>query len=469
MYAPSFNYIASIIKGYFAAATPPEGARFHVQFEKKDDVESLFRALNDQSTEELIFNDYHAAVLSSSGADVIVAASHNANEHFLTNLRNRTAEQKGNFGGKSLLIIHHTDLDSIVGGAESLGKETRPLHAASIRQKLSEDIDASSLKRHEKVVLVQTLAEMRETSYEDISSIFSYIPFMNILHKGKMDRADWNNLGLFPDAELAAINTPREIKARLDENRKWYDTVQTINRYSANAEDDLEKYFSRAGVSELAGDAWESTGFGKVAKWHKDRESRSLPDYTGIEADLFESGFEFWDRKEGDSSAASRKRHIIVFNPEKKSSVELALNFESGVRQKAIHFSSNAGIVVEAKGQSIKVCADSCDQESVIGQFTYDDPEASGKYVFNIAILPIAADCFSSHKSSYRVNAVLALVVFSSSMMDSSYSMMHRHRRTVSPCSRTTRFLWYLLKNCFSRWMKMRMRIVFASPSTRTA
>lgn len=447
MYEPSFNYIASIIKEYFSTATPAEGARFHVQFEKKEDVESLFEALSAKSSEELIFNDYHAAVLSSSGANVIIAASHNANEHFLTNLRNRTAEQKGNFWGKSLLIVHHTDLDSIVGGAESLGKETRPLHAASIRQKLSEDIGASSLQRHEKIVLIQTLSEMRETSYEDVSSIFSYVPFMNILYKGRMDLVDWNDLGLFPDTEIAAINTPKEITARLCENRKWYDTIQTINRYSANAEDDLEKYFSKVGVSELTSETWESNGFGKVAKWHADRESRNLPDYIGIETNLFDGEFEFWDRKEGETSAASKKRHIILFNPDRKKSVNFTLNFESTIRQGGVRIPANAGFAAEAKGKSLTVCSEGCDGGSVIGQITYDDPEASGKYFFNIAILPIAADCFRPHKSTYRVNGGArarriqlfyeGFVVFNDSQSEETRVVVQQNDTiTLTPCEK---------------------------------
>ncbi len=404
MYEQSFNYIASIIADYFNQTAPAAGARFHVQFEKKESVQCLFEALSAQTSQEMVFKDYQSAVLDSSGANVIVVASHNANEHFLTNLRNRTAEQNGDFFGKSLLIIHHTDLDSIVGGAESLGKETRPLHAASLRRKLAEDIEASALKRHEKLALTQILAEMRETVYEDISSIFSYVPFMNILGKGKTDSSDWNNLGLFSDPELAVVNTPAEIKCRIEDNKKQYDMVQTANRYSANAEDDLEKHFSKAGVTALTSDQWERNSFGKVAKWHDERAAKTLPEYKGVEEDLFNGGCEFWDRKEGATSAASRKRHIIVFNPDKDAEVELTLNFESGVKQSAVRVANSANIAVEARGRSIVVRANGCEQGSIVDQFFYDDPEASGKYIFNVAIIPVSSDFMKAHKATYKVS-----------------------------------------------------------------
>ena len=404
MYEQSYNYIASIISDYFNQNLPAVGARFHVQFEQKESVQFLFEALRSRATSELEFNGYQAAVLKSSGADIIVVSSHNATEAFLTGLRNKTADQQGEFSEKSLLIIHHTDLDSIVKGAESLGKETRPLHAASLQNKLAQDISDSSLAKYEKLALKHVLLEMKENPDDDVSSVFSYEPFMNILGKGSTDFSDWNHLGLFPDSELAACNTPSEIKRRISDNKKWFDLIQRSNRFSSTAAEDLEKHFSRAGATALTDDNWEQNGFGKVAKWHDDRESKVLPEYAGVKEDLFGNGLEFWSRKEGVTSAASRKLHIIVFNPGKESEVEVELAFEAGVKQSALRTASSANIAVEAKGRSIIVRSKECDSKSIVDQFTYTDPEASGKYVFNIAIIPISSDVMSLHKSTYKVN-----------------------------------------------------------------
>lgn len=404
MLDPSYNYISSAIVDHFQSVPPLEGDRFHVQFEKKDDVEKLFIALNAKAATVLNYMGYESCVLQSSGADIIIAASHNATEHFLTNLRNRTAEQVGDFSGKALLIIHNSDLDSIVGGAESLSKDSRPLHSESLRKKLVENINSSSLQSHEKHVLETVLFEMHETTYEDVSSIFAYTPFMSILEKGKMTPANWNELSLFPDPELAHIPEIPASRERIKQNSDWYDKVQTINRYSANPKDDLEYEYSNAGADALICDDWMLNSFGKVSKWRQDKNSKTLPEYLDIKKDLFNDKYEFWDRAEGTSSAASKRRHIIIFNPDHVPEIVFTLNFNSTVKQKSIRTSSKPLISVDARSNAITVTSKECDKQCIIDQFIYEDKEVSGKYIFNILILPLSSDFLNQHKANYKIN-----------------------------------------------------------------
>jgi DNA phosphorothioation-dependent restriction protein DptH len=404
MYEQSFSYLATCIADYLSQDTHSAGDRFHVQFERQEDVESLFNALVAKPGEAFSYNGYETRVLNPSGIGLVVAASHNANENFLTSLRNRTAEQLGAFDNKMLLILHHTDLDSIIGGAESLAKETRPLHAASLRQRLADDLETSGLQRHEKLALSGMLKQMRESEYEDVSSVFSYMPFMSILMKGSTSLSDWNQLGLFPDPELAAYHTKSEISKRIQDNSSWFDTVETANRYSANAADDLERYFSSAGVSALTSESWAETSYGKVAKWITEKSSKALPEYSGIEASLLDTDHEIWERGDGETSAARRRRHIIVFNPTREDSFECRLSFDSAVKQSAVRTTKQSPLSVAAKGKQIAISVEACANASIVDQFIYEDHDTSGKYVFNIAILPIAPDFLHAHKATYKVN-----------------------------------------------------------------
>ena len=404
MYEQSFNYLATSIVDYFNRNIPIPGDRFHIQLEKENDVESLCGALVEKASEEFSYRGYCSAELVFQGTRIIIASSHNSTENFLTNLRNRTADQTDVFEGRALLIIHHTDLDSIIGGSESLSKESRPLHAASLRKRLKEDIDQSPLQDYEKLTLSGILEEMRESSYEDLSSVFSYTPFMNILARGKISLEDWGDLGLFHDPELSSYNAPKEIKKRIEDNAKWFEKIQTSNRYSMNVADDLAQHFTNAGVLTLGGDNWKEASYGKVLKWHEEKTSKSLPEYTGIEESLFDGKYVYWERKEGETKAKSRHRHIIVFNPEKDESIELTLNFGSLVKQSAINLGKRANVVVEAAGKQIIIRANNCSSTSVIDRFSYEEPEASGKHIFSIAILPMAPDIFTAHKANYKVD-----------------------------------------------------------------
>ena len=402
MFEHSFKYIASIIHRYFQFVPPKAGDRFHVHAEKQDEVKDLYLELCKRSNFKFVGNNFESRAVQIGDVKLIFASSHNTTESFLTRLRNHTASQKGVFRGAALLTVHDTSLDSIIGGSQSLNKEGAPLHIASFKKTLTEDIEKLEIHPSEKIALISQLNAFNTTIHEDQNAILAYYPFMNILRYKELRSCDWNDLGLFPDPEVKTINNPKNIQSRIKDNHDIFVKVQNSHKYGEPSED-LVKQFIHSGVQILKEPSWAKSTYGQVKKWQEDRSKASPPTYLEQQNLFPPYGLFYWERTEGATTAAKRKRHIIIFNPDHHETVEHSLLFDKVIKQSAIKVSQKSNIIAEQQSKQIKITIKNCGVDAVIGKISYDDENASGKYVFNIAVLPFAVGTIESHSSTYFV------------------------------------------------------------------
>ena len=90
-----YNYLAKEIIKYFKGRFIKSGEKFHIQFEKKEEVLSMYNALKQESdNKKFIYNikdsvKYETFVLNVDSTDIIVAATNeNVTVDFLVKLRN---------------------------------------------------------------------------------------------------------------------------------------------------------------------------------------------------------------------------------------------------------------------------------------------------------------------------------------------------------------------------------------------
>ncbi|HFD31330.1 MAG TPA: DNA phosphorothioation-dependent restriction protein DptH [Gammaproteobacteria bacterium] len=402
MFEQSFKYIAGILLRHFLSVPPRAGERFHIHAEKNDEVKALYNALCEGTKIRFTCGKYISRAIRFGKINLLLASSHDATEGFLTRLRNNTASQKNSFAGVALLTIHDTSLDSIIGGSQSLNKEGGPLHITSFKRALERDIEGLKIHSSEKKALRAKLDIFNTTIHEDHNAILAYYPFMNVLQHGVIKNTDWNDLGLFPDPEIQTVGTEKNIRNRILDNQALFLKVQNIHKYG-NPADDLVKDFIHAGVKELKKPTWEQLSYGQVKKWQEDRSKASPPTYIEDNYLFPIDGLEYWERAEGTTPAAKRKRHIIIFNPAHHDSVEYTLSFDKAVKQSAIIVAAKSKISAEQQGKKIKLTVKECGQNAVIDQVIYNDKNASGKYIFNIAVLPFPPATLANHKSTYLV------------------------------------------------------------------
>jgi len=405
MFAQSFSYIASVIKKHFQLVPPKAGERFHFHTERKEEAAALHSALCEGATINFHGKNYHTKAARIGDRKLLFVSSHNTNESFLTQLRNHTASQKKVFEGYALLTIHDTSLDSIIGGSQSLNKDGSPLHIKSFKKILEYDINDLQIHQSEKLALIFKLNTFNTTIHEDSNEILAYFPFMNIIQNGRITNSDWTDLGLFPDNEIKSIHNKNDIHLRIQDNNKIYEQIQFSHKYG-DPNEDLVKQFIHAGVKELKESSWEKISYGQVKKWQDDRSKASPPVYLE-ENTLFPlDGLFYWERAEGATTAAKRKRHIIIFNPDHYDSVVHTLHFDKAIKQAAIQTGKKSKILADQQNKQIRLTIKDCGEQAAIGQVTYDDENASGKYIFNVAVLPFSREVLESHSSTYIVKGL---------------------------------------------------------------
>ena len=402
MFAQSFKYIASLINTYFETVPPKAGERFHIHVDRKEEVEELYASLCQNAKISATNGSYSTKAIRFNKVALVLASSHNASESFLTRLRNHTAGQKKSFNGVALLTIHDTSLDSIIGGSQSLNKEGAPLHISKFKKSLKQDINQLTIHESEKIALLAKLFAFNQTIHEDSNAILAYYPFMNVIGHGIINIGDWNELGLFPDQEIQTISNKKNIKDRIVDNHEVFEKIQNSHKYGTPG-DDLGKTFIHAGVTELQKESWGDLSYGQVKKWKEDRSKAKPPKYI-IQNNLFPiDGLEFWERAEGKTAAAQRKRHIIIFNDKQQDAVSYTLQFDKVVKQAAVKIGQKSSLIAEQQSKEIKITVKDCSQDAQIGQVIYDDQNASGKYIFNIAVVPFSKEILLSHSSTYLV------------------------------------------------------------------
>jgi len=105
MFELSFEYLAKVIQGYFTCLPPNTGERFHLHVEKQEQVAELFSALTKRAELPFLYSEYSSAAMQLQGVKLIIAASHNATESFLTRLRNKSASQENEFKNSASQIL----------------------------------------------------------------------------------------------------------------------------------------------------------------------------------------------------------------------------------------------------------------------------------------------------------------------------------------------------------------------------
>lgn len=402
----SFEYLAAILKEYFEKHPPIQGQRYHIHVEKNEQVEYLYNALCQNSDDIFSYKNYVTKTISCQDVKILLAASINnyPTEGFLTRLRNLTANQEGAFSGHALLIIHNTSLDSILGGAEDLTKEGNPLHIKSFRETLTNSLQTLKIHENEKKALNVILKAYNSTIHEDSSTIFSYKPFMEILHKDTVDNSDWIYLGMFADPELTLISDKRKISKRVTDNRQFFEDIQRAHRLNPdNLEEELSKKFIKAGVSQLKRENWERSSYAEVKKWNENKKNKIPNHYIEPDEIYTDEALFFWDRREGDTAAAIRKRHIIIFNPGKNERIRHKFIFDKGLTQKGVILQNKSSMSASTKGNKLNIEITGCNTRPQFEQIRYKDNETKALFYFYIAVLPFSFEILNEFKSSYLI------------------------------------------------------------------
>ncbi|NMA91045.1 MAG: DNA phosphorothioation-dependent restriction protein DptH [Amphibacillus sp.] len=410
-----YNYIADLITEYVGNNGRP-GDRFYIQLESQSEVDQLVDALSQHddivnfSYQHEFGEPYETVALAYPAHKLIVAnTSSKVKPDFLVKLRNLVGEQEDGFEKTSLLSIVSEQLDSIEGGSSNLQKEGMPLHPDSIFESLDERIDNSNLSSEDKVILKNNLSYLLNGEPFQQITIFDFVNIFTTLIKGSIEKEEFYKFGLFIDSDIATFSKKKQ-EQRLQDNRELFDYVKRVHDYG-HSKEELEKYFSDAGVKELSEKDWYSTSYSAVNQFREDHIKLNK-DIKVVLDELTVKKLEHWDKSLNERAAGKRKRQIIIFNPEQVDEIELTISFAftgnvTSLSDEFLTFGKQSvkHLEVDAKRKNLHVKVKTREKESVFVNFGYKHNKkvALGAEFF-IAVLPIDSSYIEQYKTQYVVN-----------------------------------------------------------------
>lgn len=397
-----YNYISEKIITFFKNNEPSAGDKFYVQFETEEQVEKLYSELkNNIIASSFIYEDvdrgqkYDSYELSFGDVDLIVAAAMNGGPHpdFLATLRNLVGIETG-YENKAILFIHCSSLDSILGGAGSLGKEGMPLNIAVIEKDINRRIIETGYSDLDKTILLQYLENKSKELDGTVATIFEYEDIIECLSDSQITSDEYKRFELFPDDTLSHLSG-KQLKSRLEENHQHFIKVSEIHSFGADYTK-LENSYGEDGAKALSKPGWEDTSFSQIEKYVSSKKNQATIEYIPII-----SNPTIWDKEEGSSKAKSRIRNILIFIDNTQDQVEFQLAFSEHTKTVGINVlkAFQSFLSVTSSGKKLIVKISDIEDKTVFGRFQYESEGT--KFDFKIAVLRCNPSIFETIKTQY--------------------------------------------------------------------
>jgi len=414
-YEKLFAYTAQLILRFFQKRSVSKGERFYVLFTKAEEVKQQYESLRNNPcvearTWEWAEADYSSYSINIDGTEIIIAAAcDGVQEDFLTGLRNKIDSETAEFKNHAILFLLYKPLDSLISGSDDLSKGGMPLHLEEISRSIREDVKSnSSLENFERKILEFSLTQKTDNFFIKRRSFFDLEIFLSILGNGKIDKSQYEALGLFPDINLKNIlpNDAGNINERLSRNVEWFDNILNGHKYN-HVERYLDRNFSEEGVEALKDpEKWYSYNYDSVAKWAEEKTQKKGVEYVEELIGQTQEGLLFWDKADGETSAKSRRRNIVIFNPDHQQSCTFKTEFTGRVYRDGLKGSKSIPAdQLTTSGKLIHVNVKILSPSNVeFKYFEYNDPYSNHRFTFEIVVFPFATDWLQGIKTCYSID-----------------------------------------------------------------
>ncbi len=245
-------------------------------------------------------------------------------ENFISYLRDEVAGQQGGFAGTALFVIHNSLLDTLINSASDVSAEGGVYSPVYIKQALS-DLISNSEGLGSRALSDELLEYQFDLIMEDRSSMFGFEP----LYKAIADdgRIDFDEIGVLPDNELLKMDGDRrQIRKRLDENRKLYENISNIvEHYPDQLEGNLplmSDKFIRENFPKDNLEKWKETEF---SAFRVEQDSNSKQELH-FEREQSLAG-KLVSRVKGNRKTDQKNRHLLLCVDNDREDFDLVLEF----------------------------------------------------------------------------------------------------------------------------------------------
>ena len=299
-----------------------------------------------------------------------------------------------------ILMITCAPIDTISSATRDLSAKGMPFCADELLKTIEQSIEESQLSATDHVLLMHELKRKKSDRFADRKSLFEYKSLLTSVCTGRVSKESWIDFRLLPDADgLFMKSDSKKQEQQIDENHRDFEMIDKIFRFG-NLRDGLDSSFDSSFIRELEnkkrqGINWfENLTYADVMRSKATKEKKqntpliiendAIVAYCGSPIEYkFQQDQKLFIRNGGTTKAKQREKHILIYNPEKKETVTIAVPFNIAVRKDLIkvkdpNIATNLG---ESKELRLQIQADGC----IFVDVNIHDPN-SDRAVFRLKI-----------------------------------------------------------------------------------
>lgn len=235
------------------------------------------------------------------------STEHGFTENFISHLRDEVTKPQGDLQSCCLLILHNSKLDTIVNSSRDLAQQGFIWNVEVFKHALSQLIDKQDKGKDISAVL---LDYQFDAIKQDNATLFGFEELYKAIQDGDLK---FDELYLLKDPLIHDFtDSPKQLRKRLDENRKLYKEIEfEVDNFPSQLEDRLNDKFSAKFIKSKfpKGDteSWKHVPFDDYRDEIKKNQKQTL------ELDKIEFNKQnMFPKKKGSSAAQQREWHVII-------------------------------------------------------------------------------------------------------------------------------------------------------------
>jgi len=390
------------------------GRRYQFRSPDSSNTERLIDQLLNAASDAVDVNGTSIPCLNVNGIRLIFVghsddsnSSKTFNENYISMLRDRVAEQAGEFKKTSLLIIHNSLLDTLVNSATDLSSPGTPWSPSHVRDELLKFAETSD--RPKKVY--ECILEWQATIISDEGG--SAFGFRKIYESIKHDnRLDLRPLGLFNDKGLAEMDKPKQIRRRLEDNRRLHEEFDRVTHHFPDEIAErlgISESFEKKYFGESAQTPWQDLDLQTIKDEIAEQQSHKL-EYLNLVSDSCEI---VGPRNKSETAAGRRRKSLILTVPEDAENVDLTVEFIGDDLEKShVKLEHNSAIENEAtieikKSKNRRQIAFSMPtpKSAEIFRIRLDRSQTTERFEFNVLVVKKGQYCTGAFANSFLINS----------------------------------------------------------------
>ena len=330
-------------------------------------------------------------------------------ENYISRLRDGVSGQISAIDGFALLIIHNSQLDTLMNSAEDLAADTKCWSPESIQTSLTALINEAHFAEDVSKCLLEYQFSVIK---DDGSTIFGFEPLFNaLLVDGDLK---FNELDLLDDPIVVSMEkNPKQISKRLDENRELYQHLFFETEHFYEQRHDRLKIFSDKFIDKHFSSpvSWKSVDY---ETFRKEIEKNRVQQLQLLSEEV--TGGYIIARPKSDTKAGLRERHIIILLSEQINKFDLKLSFQNGNIEKSQftvkHSDLNSAPEVNVRNglKSYATISALYDEIPAYFTITLNRDNSSETFIFRCLVMRQGDFYIDAFKSAFQINPQKKLI-----------------------------------------------------------